>query len=184
MTDNKQTIYFDMFYNQGHTCIGCAMIEDLEIEVDFTDSEIDLMRKLVSKVDEVLYCDGIMPILKDDAPELYNRIDEAARSEIYEFLVIDGIRQGYIELDEEELRRNFENDIKEGTFEFIPSDYYDLDEHPSEEELKEREYEVWLEREMRNMSIDYIRSRYSIDGLVCMENDPDYTVDIPVDFLP
>lgn len=36
MTDNKQTVHFDIEYFQGYTCIGCAMIEDLAIEVAFT----------------------------------------------------------------------------------------------------------------------------------------------------
>ena len=36
MTDNKQTVQFDIEYFQGVTCIGCAMIEDLAIEVEFT----------------------------------------------------------------------------------------------------------------------------------------------------
>ena len=91
MTDNKQTVQFEIEYFQGVTCIGCAVIEDLDIEVEFTDDEIAQMRQLVSQLDEALYSQGLMPVLKDAAPELHERIDFAARSAIFDFLVEDGI---------------------------------------------------------------------------------------------
>ena len=122
---NKQTVQFDIEYFQGVTCIGCPMIEDLAIEVEFTDDEIAQMRQLVSQLDEDLYSDGLMPVLKDATPKLHERIDAAARSAIFDFLVEDGIRQGYIDAD---------------------------DDSPEDQ--------------------------------VTMEDDPDYTVNIPSDFLP
>ena len=73
MTDNKQTVHFDIEYFQGVTCIGCAVIEDLDIEVEFTDDEIAQMRQLVSQLDEALYSQGLMPVLKDAAPEQWCR---------------------------------------------------------------------------------------------------------------
>lgn len=48
MTDNKQTVQFEIVYFQGVTCIGCAVVADLDIEVEFTDDEIAQMRQLVS----------------------------------------------------------------------------------------------------------------------------------------
>ena len=107
---NKETIHFDIELFQGYTCIGCAVVNDLAIEVEFTDEEIAQMNQLVSKVDETDYSRGIMPVLADGAPELYKRIDDEARSEIFDFYVEDGIRQGYIEFDDDELRRNFLKD--------------------------------------------------------------------------
>ena len=187
MTNDKQTVHFDMYYNQGYTCTGCAMIADLPIDIEFTNDEIAKMRQLVSKVDEVDYSEGIMPVLKEQAPELHHRIDDVARSKIFEFLVEDGILQGYIEFDEDELRRNFENDMEDGTFEFVASDYFDEGEQPDEESLKEEAYRIWYEGEMSgidNEGLGRIRSRYSIDDQVTMEDDPDYTVDIPPSFLP
>ena len=171
-----------MYYNQGYTCTGCAMIVDLPIDIEFTNDEIARMRQLVSKVDEVDYSEGIMPVLKDQAPELHHRIDDVARSKIFEFLVEEGILQGYIEFDEDELHRNFENDMEDGTFEFVASDYFDEGEQPDEESLKEKAYHIWYEREMSNIDnedLDRIRSRYSVDDQVTMEDDPAYTVDIP-----
>ena len=52
---NKQKIQFDMELFQGYTCIGCAVINDLEVEAEFTDDEIAKMRQLVSQVDETDY---------------------------------------------------------------------------------------------------------------------------------
>ena len=67
MSDNKQSIQFDLSYNQGCTCIGCAMIADLIVEEEFTADEIALMKQLVSQVDDEDYSQGIMPLLKEGA---------------------------------------------------------------------------------------------------------------------
>jgi hypothetical protein len=167
---NMETIHFDFELFQGYTCIGCAMIEDLAVEVEFTDDEIAQMKQLVSKVDETDYSKGIMPVLKDAAPELYKRIDDAARSEIFDFYVKDGIDEGYIEFEDDELRRNFLKD-------------YNLTEEDYDEDL----YYEWYGEEMdriRCSGLRWIRARYSIDEQVTMDDAPDYTVDIPAEFLP
>ena len=121
---DKQTIHFDMEVFQGYTCIGCAVINDLALEVEFTDDEISKMKQLVSKLDETLYSEGIMPVLKDDAPELYDRMETAVRNEIFDFLVRDGIRQGYIEFEEDELQANFRKDFEIGDDEEFDEDSY------------------------------------------------------------
>jgi hypothetical protein len=72
---------------QGYTCIGCAVINDLTFELEFTDDEVAQMKQLVSKIDEADYSKGIMPVLREGAPALYDRMDKAARSEIFDFLV-------------------------------------------------------------------------------------------------
>ena len=167
---NKQTIHFDMEVFQGYTCIGCAVVNDLALEVEFTDEEIALMKQLVCKLDETLYSEGIMPVLKDDAPEIYDRMEEAARNEIFDFLVIDGIRQGYIEFEEDELQSNFRKDFGIG----------------DDEEVVEDSYSEWYDEEMdriRCSGLAWIRARYSVDNQVNMDVIPDYTVDIPVNFL-
>lgn len=166
MSDNKQSIQFDLSYNQGCTCIGCAMIADLIVEEEFSAEEIALMKQLVSQVDDEDYSQGIMPLLKEGAPSLYDRLDKAARYAIFEFLVQDGFRNGYIELDDDELRKNYEQDV--------------------EDEFDEESYQKWREQEMSDletMDLEWIRSRYTIEDHVEMEDDPDYTIDIPVDFL-
>ena len=167
---NTQNIQFDMELFQGYTCIGCAVINDLTFELEFTDEEIAQMKQLVSKIDETDYSKGIMPVLSEGAPALYERMNEAARSEIFDFYVRDGIRQGYIEFEDDELRANFRKD------------YGIIDDEPYEDE-----YYEWYDEEMDRIrcgGLRWIRSRYSVDDQVSMEEDPDYTVDIPVDFLP
>ena len=167
---NTQTIQFDMELFQGYTCIGCAVVNDLSLVVEFTDDEITQMKQLVSQLDED-YSQGIMPVLKDGAPELYERMESAARNEIFDFLVADGISQGYIEFDEDELRANFRKDFGIG----------------DDEEIDEEDYGNWYDEEMSRIScsgLAWIRARYSVDDQVSMDVTPDYTVDIPVDFLP
>lgn len=168
---NKQTIQFEMEIFQGYTCIGCAVVNDLELEVEFTDDEIAQMKQLVGQLDEPLYSEGIMPVLKDGAPELYDRMENAVRKEIFDFLVFDGIRQGYIEFEEDELQANFRKDFGIG----------------DNEELDEDSYYEWYDEEMariRCSGLAWIRARYSVDDQVSLDELPDYTVDIPVDFLP
>lgn len=169
---DKQTIQFDMELFQGYTCIGCAVINDLVFEVEFTNDEISLMKQLVSHLNETLYSQGIMPVLKDGAPDLYNRMEQAARNAIFDFLVEDGIRQGYIDFDEDELRANYRKDYGIGN-----------DEEIDEQDLRNWEYEE-MER-VRCSSLKWVRARYSVDKDVDMDDyNPDYTVEIPADFLP
>lgn len=168
---NTQTIQFDMELFQGYTCIGCAVINDLALEVEFSDEEIAQMKQLISKIDETEYSQGIMPVLCKRAPALYERMNEAARSEIFDFYVRDGIRQDYIEFEDDELRSNFKRDFGIG----------------DDEDIDEDDYYNWYDEEMdriRCSGLKWIRSRYSVDDQVCMEEEPDYTVDIPSDFLP
>jgi len=165
MTDKKQTIQFDMEYNQGYTCWGGAVIEDLTFEVAFTDEEIAQMRQLVSQRDKDHYSDGLMSVLGDDAPELHERIDSAARDAIFDFLVEDGINNGYIEFDEDELRSNFLKD-------------YNLTEDQFDKSL----YDEWHDEEMERIDcsgLRWISARYSVVNSVTMEDNPDYTVAIP-----
>ena len=167
---DKQTIHFDMSLFQGYTCMGCAVINDLAFEVEFTDDEIAQMKLLVSQIEDENYSQGIMPVLQEGAPELYDRVKIDALKEIFDFYVEDGIHQGYIEFDDDELRRNFLKD-------------YGL----TEEDYDENLYYDWYDEEMariRCSSLRWIRSRYSVDNQVSMDHTPDYTVDIPVDFLP
>ena len=167
---DKTVIHFDMELFQGYTCMGCAVINDLAFEVDFTEYEIAQMKKLVSLIEDEDYSQGIMPMLKERAPELYDRVEKDALKEIFDFYVEDGIHQGYIEFDDDELHRNFLKD-------------YNLTEEDFDKDL----YYEWYDEEMariRCSGLRWIRARYSVDDQVSMEETPDYTVDIPVDFLP
>ena len=183
---DQTVISFEMEIFQGYTCMGCAVVNDLEVEEEFSLKELSKIHYLVSQLDEELYSEGIMPVLLDGSPELYERMLSAVRDAIFDFFVEDGISQGFIEFDEDELRQNFEKDLENGDFILIPCQHFSFDEHPTEEEMDEKMYEVWYEEEMDRinyMGLSWIRSRYSIDDNVSMEELPDYTVDIPVAFL-
>ena len=106
---DQTVITFEMEFFQGYTCMGCAVVNDLEVEEAFSLKELSKMRYLVSQLDED-YSKGIMPVLLDDAPELYERMRSAVCDTIFDFFVEDGISQGYIEFEEDELRRNFQKD--------------------------------------------------------------------------
>ena len=166
---NEEVITFEMEIFQGYTCMGCAVVNDLEVEETFSPEELSKMRYLVSQLDEELYSEGIMPVLRDGAPELYERMLSKVRSAIFDFLVEDGISQGYIDFEEEDLRRNFLKD-------------YGLDDEDFDEDL----YYEWYDEEMariRCSGLRWIRARYPVDDQVSMEELPEYTVDIPVAFL-
>ena len=167
---DQTVISFEMEIFQGYTCMGCAVVNDLEVEEGFSLEELSRMRYLVSRLDEEQYSEGIMPVLRDGAPELYERMVSAVRNAIFDFYVEDGISQGYIEFEEDELRRNFLKD-------------YSLNDEDFDEDL----YYDWHKEEMARISCSGLRrsrSRYSVDNQVSMEELPDYTVDIPVAFLP
>lgn len=167
---DQTAISFEMEIFQGYTCMGCAVVNDLEVEVEFSLKELSRMRNLVSQLEEGLYSEGIMPVLRDGAPELYERMLSEVCSVIFDFFVEDGIHQGYIEFEDDELRRNFLKD-------------YGLDDKDFDEDL----YYEWYDEEMariRCSGLRWICARYSVDDQVSMEELPDYTVDIPVAFLP
>ena len=174
---NKQTVHFDIEY------YGFTPMTDLSIEVGFTPDEIELMRKLVSQLDRSLYNEGILFVLQDAAPDLYNRIVVAARSEIYNHLVLEAFRNNEIEFNDSDLQFNFENDVKSGRFEFESYDFTEFSEHLDPEELKAREFDTWYEEEMKK-SLKYLRSRYPIDEQVEMPTVMTYICKIPADLLP
>lgn len=79
------------------------------------------------------------------------------------------MREVIKEYDEDELRRNFLKD-------------YGLDEKDYDKDL----YYEWYGEEMARIScsgLRWIRSRYSVDDQVSLEDLPEYTVDIPVDLV-
>ena len=167
---DQTVITFEMEIFQGYTCMGCAVVNDLEVEEGFSLEELSRMRYLVSQLDEERYSEGIMPVLRDGAPELYERMLSRVRSAIFDFFVEDGISQGFIDFDEDELRRNFLKD-------------YSLDD----EDFNENLYYEWYDEEMariRCSGLRWIRARYPVDDHVSMEELPKYTVDIPTAFLP
>ena len=89
-------------------CPGIPVTEDLTIEVEFSDEEVAKIRQLVKDYTGDKGA-GLMPILLNDAPELNKRIAKAAFQEIYDYYLLEGLRNGYIEPDEED-QMNLEDD--------------------------------------------------------------------------
>lgn len=169
---DKKAVDFSIMYFQGVTCGGCSVVDELDLKVEFTEDEVAQMRQLVSQLDEECYCEGILPVLEEAAPTLHQRIREAARKRIFDFLVRQGISLDYIEFKEDELLANYRKDLGIGKGKAIDKDSY---------------YE-WYDEEMeriRNNDLQWVRSRYSVDDSVELEDDEelDYTVDIPVEFI-
>jgi uncharacterized protein YktA (UPF0223 family) len=81
----QTVISFEMEIFQGYTCMGCAVVNDLEVEEGFSLEELSRMRYLVSRLDEEQYSEGIMPVLRDGAPELYERMLSAVKRAIFDF---------------------------------------------------------------------------------------------------
>ena len=94
LCESKTIIALEIMVFEGKTCGGCEMIRDLLAEVPFTEEEIVQMRQLVSKLDDALYSDGLMPVLKDSAPELYDRIDTVVK---------DMIKRDYLILEDSDM---------------------------------------------------------------------------------
>ena len=89
---------FDIELFEGYMCPGIPVTEDLTIEVEFSDEEVAKIRQLVKDYTGDKGA-GLMPILLNDAPELHERIAKAAFQEIYDYYLLDGLRNGYFELD-------------------------------------------------------------------------------------
>ena len=175
--NNKLPVHFDIDY------YGFNTMPDLSIEVEFTPEEIALMRKLVGQLDKSLYNEGILLVLQDPAPDLYNRIEIAARSEIFDRLVLEAFRNNEIDFDERDLHRNFVRDVKTGRFTFDLADFAEFGEDLDPEEMRAREFNTWYEEEM-NKGIEYLRSHYPIDEQVDLPQNLIYVCQIPADLLP
>ncbi len=112
LCESKTILALEIMVFEGKICGGCEMIRDLIAEVSFTDGEIAQMRQLVSKLDDALYSEGLMPVLKDSAPELYERIDTVVK---------DMIKRDYSIVDDSDMETypNYTCDIP---VDFLPDD--------------------------------------------------------------
>ena len=181
MTDNKKTIQFDIELFQGVMCPGIPVTEDLTIEVEFFDEEVAKIRQLVKDYTGDKGA-GLMPILLNDAPELHERIAKAAFKEIYDFYLLDGLRNDYIELDEADKRRNFKQDLESG--EFNPAEYIEesgwCDEVPSDDDDLFYLWEVWERDQFSFCDVAWALARYpDLPDHMDLEDNQDYICSIP-----
>ena len=169
---------------QGYMCPGIPVTEDLTIEVEFSDEEVAKIRQLVKDYTGDKEA-GLMPILQDDAPELHERIAKAAFQEIYDFYLLDGLRNDGFSLDEEDQRRNFKKDLESG--EFNPEEYIDdsewYDEVPTDEDELFNLWEEWERDQFSSCDVAWVLARYpDLPEQMDLEDEQDYICFIPDEF--
>lgn len=77
--------------------------KDVEVEsevVELSDLDISLIRKLVNESHNKRY--GLMPVLEDDAPELYEKLWRAFEWPLRDTVLEDGRKNGFINDENED----------------------------------------------------------------------------------
>ena len=160
---------------QGYMCPGIPVTEDLTIEFEFSDEEVAKIRQLVKDYTGDKEA-GLMPILQNDAPDLHERIAKAAFQEIYDFYLLDGLRNAGFSLDEEDQRRNFKKDLESG--EFNP------DEVPTDEDELFNLWEEWERDQFSSCDVAWVLARYpDLPEQMDLEDEQDYICFIPDEFV-
>lgn len=161
-------IRFTIEILEGCDCMGSSFSDCCDFEVKFTDEEVELMKRLVAASEHDSETD-LMPILEDQAPELFHRIDEKARVAMTEFFWLEAAHagDGGVDTDYGDLfLENYQRDLESG--DFVPSDDYEPeDDYDEDEDLA---YIEWYEREQERMTYEdaqWFRDRYNetFDGV-------------------
>lgn len=77
--------------------------KDVEVEseeVELRDQEIALIRQLVKNIRSKRH--GLMPILEDGAPELYDKLWRAIERPLIDTVLEDGRKNGYVDEEDED----------------------------------------------------------------------------------
>ena len=179
----KVTIDFTIDIVEGCDCMGMTFSDCCDFELDFTEEEIALMKRLVA-ASEYDPETNLMPILEGQAPELYRRIDEKAREAMAVFFWLEAVRDGNIDTDYGDLFiENYQRDLESG--DFVPSDDYEPEgDYDDDEDLA---YIEWYEREQERMGYEdaqWFRKRYNetFDGVDV--SDDEYICFIPGELFP
>ena len=171
---------------EGCTCPGIPVTEELSFDVEFSDEEVAKIRQLVNDYTGDKEA-GLMPILQDEAPELHKRIAKAAFQEIYNYYLLDGLCSGKIELNEDDQRRNFKQDLESG--EFDPEEYIEdsglYDEVPTDEDELFYLWTGWESEQFSSHDFEWILERYPDlpEYIEIDEDDQEYICFIPDAFL-
>lgn len=82
---NRKSYTFSIDADTVFVCVGMPMAqqENILVEVSLSDEEVETIKSLIKK--STFDSDaGLMPILKSDAPVLYDRIDKAVKKAIFD----------------------------------------------------------------------------------------------------
>ena len=77
--------------------------KDIEVEseeVELNDQEIGLIKHLVNQSPSKRY--GLMPILEDGAPEIYEKIWKAIEQPLRKTVIEDGRKNGFVDNENED----------------------------------------------------------------------------------
>ena len=77
--------------------------KDVEVEseeVDLSDQEIALIKQLVEQCPSKRH--GLMPILEDGAPELYDKLWDAIEQPLRDTVLEDGRKNGFVDDENED----------------------------------------------------------------------------------
>ena len=182
-SDSKAvTVRFNIEIPKGYKYKGISYAISCDFEMEFTKKEVLFVKRFLAATEHGAATD-LMPILEENLPELYQRIDKKARETLTEFFwqnVISRTQEilGFGEL----LQLNYKRDIESG--EFVPSKEYKPPFHC--DEGVDLAYIEWLERELM-CKTDEARQRYheryeeNFDGMEVCEDE--YVCHIPDAFL-
>lgn len=147
---------------EGTDCMGSSYADCCDFNVEFTEEEIELMKRLVA-ASEYDAETNLMPILQEGAPELFHRIDEKAREAMTEFFWLEAAHAGDGGVDTnygDLFLENYQRDLESG--DFVPSDDYEPEEDYDDDE--DIAYIEWYEREQERMTYEdaqWFRERYN-----------------------
>jgi hypothetical protein len=181
-TKNKYDLYLEIV--EGTSWMGMPLYDGITIDVDFSNDEVATIRQLVSNAGAGEE-DNLMPILEDAAPDVFQRIDKAARSAMFDYYLVQAAQDYNIEFDEDEQRRNFEHDLGSGLF--VPEVFIEESDNYSEvPEDDEELFDMWSEWEHNKFGEEdaaWIRSRYTIDESAIDVSEDEYICYIPEEWL-
>lgn len=185
MNENtKKTYTLCLEIVEGTSWMGMPMYDDLTIDMDFTDDEVATIQQLVSEA-EAGEEDNLMPILEDDAPDLYQRIDKAARKTMFDYYLVQAAQDYNIDFDETEQQANFQKDLESGLF--VPDDFIEESDNYTEVPKDEEElFDLWSEWEHNKFGEEdaaWIHSRYTIDESWIDVSEDKYICYIPEEWL-
>lgn len=174
------TIPFVIEVLEGTDCMGSSYEDYCNFNVEFTEDEVALAKRLVAASEHDTET-NLMPVLLEDAPELYQRIDEKARETMAEFFWLEAAHAGDGDVDTDYgdlFLENYQRDLASG--DFVPSeDYEPEDDYDDDEDMA---YIEWYEREQERMTYEdaqWFRERYNetFDGVDV--SDDEYICYIP-----
>ena len=181
-TKKKYDLYLEIV--EERSWMGMPLYDGITIDVDLSDDEVATIRQLVSNAGAGEE-DNLMPVIEDAAPEVFQRIDKAARSAMVDYYLVQAAQDYNIELDEDEQRRNFEHDLESGLF--VPEDFIEESDNYSEvPEDDEELFDLWSEWEYKKFEeedAEWIRSRYTIDESAIDVGEDEYICYIPEEWL-